>query len=238
MAPHPRTCHNFLLAISNLLPFPVCVSLPLSSDGGPGGALIPCPKPGGYRGLLSGAKAPGIPSRLAAPGNCKRGAHGGLGAKCAAAAAYSCKGGGSTPDSSTISLKGFTVRALFSQSLKSLKSNGSISAPTARGRRRSLGFLLWRDRKSICLFITEYSSSCHCRFLQFFTQHRGFMRRGCHSPRISPTVIICFITLVHTVFFQMGVFRCCYGPCALFLCCGRCVSVSCACWKFTNHNIV
>lgn len=91
-------------AYSLALPLPWCVSLPLSSDGGPAGALItgPMPPPPGYLGLPNGPNAPGIPNKLAAPGNCNSGAHGGLGARWAAAAAYNCSGGGSTPDSKTI----------------------------------------------------------------------------------------------------------------------------------------
>lgn len=54
------------------------VSLPLSSLGGPGGARTPG---GGYLGLAKGEKAPGIPNKLAAPGKCNKGAHGGLGAR-------------------------------------------------------------------------------------------------------------------------------------------------------------
>lgn len=78
------------------------VSLPLSSLGGPGGALMPG---GGYRawgGLASGEKAPGIPNRDAAPGKCSRGAQGGRGARWAAAAAYNCSEPGNTPPSSTM----------------------------------------------------------------------------------------------------------------------------------------
>lgn len=99
----------------------LCVSLPLSSLGGPGGARMPG---GGYLGLARGEKAPGMPNRLAAPGKCNRGAHGGRGAKWAAAAAYSCSGGGSTPDSSTMPPK----RCTFTFNKQSLRPQCSSTS--------------------------------------------------------------------------------------------------------------